>query len=146
MSCLLTLFSNDQYSVTTAPESRKSLEQVLLEYGLQLCQHPEGSQTGESFFFALLSGITTLLSGLKEKASDEYSEVLNHLSCWITTKPENVKNDINCLRMKLSEELLDNAAVYQRLVVSSDINSTEEAEYLKGDNCFYFSSFTHSLL
>ena len=71
---------------------------------------------------------------------------LNHLSCWITTKPENVKNGIKCLRLKLSEELLDNAAVYQRLVVSSDINSTEEAEYLKGDNCFYFSSFTHSLL
>lgn len=128
MPCSLTLFSNDQYSVTTAPESRKSLEEVLLEYGLQLCQHPEGFQTGESFFFALLSGITTLLSDLKEKSSDEYSEVLNYLSCLeIIVKPENVQNDIKCLRMKLSDELLDNAAVYQSLLVSSYINFTEEA-------------------
>ena len=144
MSCSLALFSNEQYPVTAVQESRESLKQVLLEYGLQLCQHPLGFQCGDSFFFALLSGISNLLSQLKEKYSDEYSEVLNHLSSLgITAQPDHVKNDVKCLRMKLSDELLENAAEYQALVVSSDINFSEEAanfkkeDYFRGEELIY---------
>ena len=144
MSCSLALFSNEQYPVTAVQESRESLKQVLLEYGLQLCQHPLGFQCGDSFFFALLSGISNLLSQLKEKYSDEYSEVLNHLSSLgITAQPDHVKNDVKCLRMKLSDKLLENAAEYQALVVSSDINFSEEAanfkkeDYFRGEELIY---------
>ena len=135
MSCSLSLFSNEQYSATTALEGRKSLDQVLLEYGLQLCQQPEGCQRGDSFFFALHSGLTSILSQLKD--TDEYGELANHLSSLgISTKPEHVKDDMKCLRIKLGDELLDNAAVYQKLLVTSDINFTEEVEKLKGGGYF----------
>lgn len=136
MSCSLTL-SIDQFSVETTLERKKTLEQVLLEYGLQTRQHPEEFQSGESFFFALVSGITTILSHLREKSSEEYSEVLKHLCCLgITAKPDLVKTNMKCLRKKLSDELLDSAADYEKLVVSSDINFTEEAENLKEDDYF----------
>ena len=137
MACSLTLFSRDHAPPCKSQESTESLNRVLLEYGLERSAHPEEFQREESFFFALLGSIEELLLSLKEESADEYHQILKKLSdLGIQCHQEQIRNDIRCLRKQFSLELLQNAAGYQKLVVSSDIDYTEEAENFKRDNYF----------
>ena len=141
MACSLTLFSGDRaLPVKSTPEeSNEALDRVLMEYGFERSAHPDEFQREESFFFALLGSIEELLSRVKEESADEYHQILEKLSdLGITAPPhlEQVRNNIRCIRNQCSLQLLQNAAVYQKLVVSSDIDYMEEAENFKKDNYF----------
>lgn len=140
LPCTLTLFHQDAHqSSVSEDESFKCLKRVLSEYGMQLSQHHSVVTTGNSFFVSVLRNLALLAEKLKADDLEEYSEVLDNIAdLKLSLDSRSIVDDITTLRKEVSREWLQNIAFYHKLLLSSDLEFTEEAEnveragYIKG--------------
>ena len=135
LPCTLTLFHQDSHqSSVSEDESLKCLKRVLSEYRTKLIQQHNGVAVDDSFFSSVLSSLCLLADKLKADDQEEYRQLLEntaHLNLSLDSR--SIADDITALRKEVSREWLDNIASYHKLLLSSDLDFTEEAEKVKSD-------------